>query len=240
MARVWFVLPSARPADEANPIFAKWHKQGYNIAVLRKGDAVDADVVVTEQEGQYAGWSSSVNRLAKLVLDADLGCEWIVTAGDDTIPDLNYKADDIARDCMRHFSEAQIAHGTFGVMQPVGDRWWPNHPRGGCSIDHIAGSPWMGREWCERANGGRGPMWPEFFHNYADECLQVVATKLGVFWQRPDIIHYHDHAARRAGPAGWRGIQPEWHAEHGATSYHRDGAIFERLRKNDFKECMPL
>lgn len=29
-----------------------------------------------------------------------------------------------------------------------------------------------------------------------DEELQAVATKLGVFWQRPDLIHRHNHWGR--------------------------------------------
>lgn len=31
---------------------------------------------------------------------------------------------------------------------------------------------------------------------FADEELQAVATKLGVFWQRRDLIHFHAHWGR--------------------------------------------
>ncbi len=54
----------------------------------------------------------------------------------------------------------------------------------------------MGREFCLRVNQGNGPLWPEYFHMGCDEELQAVATKLGVFWQRPDLIHLHKHWGR--------------------------------------------
>ena len=92
---------------------------------------------------------------------------------------------------------------TFGVMQPTGDRWGDNESsraafgeNRGAEIDRIAGSPWMGREWCERAYLGNGPM-PDFYHHlYIDEELQEVATRLGVFWQCRDLTQYHNHPVR--------------------------------------------
>lgn len=118
-----------------------------------------------------------------------------------------------------------IASRTFGVMQPTGDRWGDHqnththtahrdgsgrcnqcgHPKDhnrhqhGAYIDRVAGSPWMGREFCLRVNQGRGPLWPEYFHMGCDEELQAVATRLGVFWQRPDLIHLHKHWGRGEG-----------------------------------------
>lgn len=116
-------------------------------------------------------------------------------------------------------------YSTFGVMQPTGDKWGSNnrkdahtftaraieplhlcsscgHPKNnarhmvGSYIDRVAGSPWMGREWCLRANQGKGPLWQGYFHMGCDEELQAVATRLGVFWQRPDLIHLHKHWGR--------------------------------------------
>ena len=46
---------------------------------------------------------------------------------------------------------------TFGVMQPTGDRWGERN--GIATIDRIAGSPWMGREFCRRMYHGSGPMY---------------------------------------------------------------------------------
>lgn len=90
---------------------------------------------------------------------------------------------------------------TFGVMQPTGDRW--QEGMGGFSsapIDRVAGSPWIGRAFAERVYGGNGPYWPEYTHMFVDEELQAVAEKLGVFWQRRDLVHLHRHALRHEDP----------------------------------------
>lgn len=91
-------------------------------------------------------------------------------------------------------SREQVA--TFGVMQPTGDRWGDKQ---GAYADRVCGSPWIGREFALRINQGRGPLWPEYFHMYEDEELFEVASKCGVLWQRPDLIHLHRHWARERG-----------------------------------------
>jgi hypothetical protein len=75
-------------------------------------------------------------------------------------------------------------------MQPTGDRF------AGGSIDRICGSPWLGREFCRRMYGGRGPFFPEYRHMFVDEELQEVAKSLGCFWQRIDLVHLHLHFMR--------------------------------------------
>lgn len=94
---------------------------------------------------------------------------------------------------------------TYGVMQPVGDRWGENDlhlgKRGSAYIDRVAGSAWIGREFALRINGGRGVLHDGYTHMYVDEELQCVAEKLGVFWQRRDLIQLHRHWARERGNA---------------------------------------
>jgi hypothetical protein len=213
--------------------------------------------------GPYEGYARAVNALAAVVLRADPDCDWIVTGGDDVEPDRAHTADQIAWECSLHFPAVacwmcngnwepdqwdgspacpechntnRLGPGaTFGVMQPTGDRWADSR---GAYIDRVAGSPWMGREWCLRANGGRGPLWPEFTHMFVDEHIQELATKLGVFWQRRDLIHLHRHALRdnptfEAWPAHMR----KWTTpEH----WRESKAVLDRLRANDFQECMPI
>lgn len=181
---VWFAIPSKRPIAECEPVLALWRQQGYRIALWRDVEAEHppCDLLLI---GTYTGYSMSVNELVRAVLARDPEASWIVTGGDDTQPDLSHTAEEIATQCTDHFG------GTFGVMQPTGDRWANG------SIDRIAGSPWMGRDFCERANQGQGPMWPEYFHMFNDEELQLVALRLGVFWQRPDLIHLHEHWMRK-------------------------------------------
>ena len=123
-------------------------------------------------------------------------------------------------------------------MQPTGDRY-----AGGC-IDRIAGSPWLGREWCLRANGGRGPFWPEFTHMFSDECLKRTAEKLGVYWARPDLTHFHNHFMRETSAIDSEAVRkavPQ-HLKQWNTPEHWDEmkAIFKRLEADHFAPCMPL
>ncbi|HXI40290.1 MAG TPA: hypothetical protein VNH83_09935, partial [Bryobacteraceae bacterium] len=207
---VWLCIPSKRPVKEAGPVIARWKAQGYRIALWRDDDAYHADFELEGGDhsdkvvspGYYPGYATVVNELAKIVLEDDPECDWIVAAGDDTLPDPNKRADEIAWECSSFFLRYPATHmeiqniaglgdigintvygDTFGVMQPTGDAWEDNHPGEKRLIRRVAGSPWLGREWCLRANQGKGPLWPKFFHMFAAETLQCVATKLGVFWQ---------------------------------------------------------
>lgn len=185
---VWFCIPSARPALEANVILRQWKERGYQVAVWRDAgrEPVVADVTL---EGAYPGYAVAVNAIAKNVLKFDPTCQWIVTGGDDTEPDKSRTVERVAIECEEYFK------GTFGVMQPTGDRWG-DLTGTGAYIDRVAGSPWMGRDFCQRINGGNGPLWPEYFHMGVDEELQAVAVALGVFWQRRELTHAHRHWAR--------------------------------------------
>lgn len=227
---VYFAIPSARPAAEAIPVLAQWSRMGYRVALLRQGKPLGASIEIATD--CYLGWAASINYLCKYILQRDPEASWIVSGGDDTLPDPDHTADEIAAQCSEHFRklhwpkcwhwpggytrEGAIAAGlaeqkpqslwsaelaeaaqTLGVMQPTGDlRAWPNS-----RIDTFAGSPWLGREWCWRAYGGKGPLYAGYHHCWADEELQAVAIQQGVFWQRPDLTHSHMHHLRERRPA---------------------------------------
>lgn len=211
---VWYAIPSIRPNGGT---LMRWRARGYKLAVLRQGELIGADIEIATDV--YLGWARSVNILSKSILSGDPTANWIVSGGDDYLPEMNQAPEEIAQRCTEHFG------GTFGVMQPTGDRWgddsvararWGENR--GAMLDRIAGSPWMGREWCERAYGGNGPMPEQYFHIFGDEQLQCVAEKLGVFWQCRDLMQYHDHALRpRGNAADWpeflRPIQAMWSQE---------------------------
>lgn len=228
---VWLTIPSARPPEEAEKCLKLWRERGYKIALwvdeanfgVRKMDRV-----LRDPAGIYPGYASAVNSLIKDVMYMDPTAEWFVIGGDDVQPDPNKSAEEIAEECVEHFAELLIKNGTpvpggivlredasvtFGVMQPTGDRWGenPNHPREdtrSAYIDRVAGSAWLGREFCRRVNGGRGPLWsgnPQaerkidrkgYTHMFVDEELRHVAVKLGIYWERPDLTHHHAHAGR--------------------------------------------
>jgi len=198
---VWFCIPSIRENGGTIPL---WREMGYKVAVLRQGAPIDCEVQIPT--GEYRGWAPSVNILAKWVVEHDRHAEWIVTGGDDYEPDRSKRAGNIAIQCCRYFYRNITDCDTFGVMQPTGDRWGDTpmarrqYGEGrGAYIDRIAGSPWFGREWVKRAYGGNGPMYAGYRHMYADEELFEVATKLGVYWARPDIIQLHQHWGRKPG-----------------------------------------
>jgi hypothetical protein len=255
----WLCVPSARAPHETT--FSRWKDMGYKIAVFRDIGAPlipEADYVIV---GEYPGYSQATNRLCKEVLAKDPQCDWVVGGGDDVEPDPNKTADDIAAECSNHFYCAvELAYppsrppwsdipipslggsgkeapswkrwSTFGVMQPTGDPWRDVKGR---IIERIAGSPWMGREFCRRMYQGQGPFWPEYAHCFGDEELQNVAQKLGVFWQRPDLTHYHHHWSRKSE------IIPAHLAE--ATSrvhWVRFKALFEARRAAGFPGSEPI
>ena len=200
---VWVVAPSARPAAEVDKRFDLWRAQGYKVALWRDvgSEPVKADEVFLDVTGPYPGYAVTANTMLLSLLQSDPSADWFVVAADDIDPDLAHTADRIAAQCSQDF------RGTLGVMQPIGDRWGEFEPCAVAAypegrrayIERVAGSPWIGREFAERAYGGRGPYWPEYRHMFVDEELQAVAEKLGVFRQGRDLIHYHDHWSRRRG-----------------------------------------
>jgi hypothetical protein len=214
---VWFCIPSARPIEEAKVSLVKWRQRGYKIALWRdKWDQATEQYCDMLLTGPYPGYAMAVNAVVLDVLKWDEGCNWVVLGGDDMEPDPNYAPEEIAAQCEARFG-ARIGtvtslttgevqkqewpaikggpRSTFGVMQPTGDRWG-QEPNGSAYCDRVAGSAWIGRKFAETVNGGCGPLWHEYFHMGVDEELQGVATRLGVFWQRPDLAHLHRHWAR--------------------------------------------
>lgn len=224
----WFCIPSARPTAEAGPVLAKWRERGYRIALLRQGDAIEADIFIPTD--RYLGWARSINMLARAVLRQDPEAEWIVSGGDDTLPDLANSPDIISAQCKEHFG------GTFGVMQPTGDRWANG------SIDRICGSPWLGREFCERMYQGNGPMFDGYGHMYADEELQQVASRLGVLWQRRDLIHLHKHYFRTGNDGVNYGaaIPPHMVEWNGRKHWNESQSLFNSRRAAGFPGHQPL
>lgn len=206
---VWFCIPSCRAAAEAKACLDKWRGMGYKIALLRQGSAVEADLLIPT--GEYLGWARSTNILAREVLRRDPDCAFVVGGGDDYVPDFGTTAGSIAVQCGKRFmnihADAQDDFtSTYGVMQPTGDRWGDSPSARmtygedrGAILDRVAGSPWMGREFCERAYLGNGPMWDGYHHMFADEELCAVAEAQGVYWRRPDLTQYHEHYSRIPG-----------------------------------------
>ena len=292
---VWFIVPSARPLAEVEPILRLWRKQGYRIGLWRDPDTAEGfeECLIIRP---YEGYAKAVNALAAKALEVDPQADWLVCGGDDTEPDLNHTAEEIARECSAYFvdkawplcwswpagktlKEARAdgsAHQkkqalwssfaakalstfgvmqpehcayewsdhTFGVMQPTGDRYAFSKHQGSAPIDRVAGSPWMGREWCLRINQGKGPLWPEYTHMFSDEELQNVASKYGVFWQRPDLIHLHHHFQRESpaidSKAIAKPVPPHLVEANSPEHWAKYKKIFEDRKRADFPGSEPL
>jgi hypothetical protein len=233
---VWFAIPSCRPAAEAEKVLGIWRRRGYRIALLRQGDPVEADLSIPTDT--YLGWAASVNFLCRVILATDTSAKWIVTGGDDYEPDRSIPPNWIAEECNIHFG------GTFGVMQPTGDRWGEDPGQPNCSgsalIDRICGSPWLGRDFCERMYGGRGPMFEDYRHMFADEELQNVAMRLGVLWQRRELVQLHQHWARKTEASVARDCPDYMKPFNGSAHWHESKTLFERRRAEGFPGSEPL
>lgn len=217
---VWLCIPSKRPPEEANPVLNLWRERGYKIALCRDEGENSVACDLSESILPYPGYAAATNLLIEEVLKRDPLCYWMVIGGDDVEPDLSRQQWEISAECLEHFQ------GTFGVMQPTGDRW--GEENGSAYSDRVCGSAWIGRDFALRVNGGRGPLWPEYRHMYADEELQCVAQKYGVLWQRRDLIQIHRHWAReRADVAD----MPEFLREANSQEHWKQYGDLFRQRK---------
>lgn len=157
---------------------------------------------------------------------------------------------------------------TFGVMQPTGHRWGvhadahdflgaltdtrclscgfsrdSDRHMSGAYIDRVAGSAWVGREWCARANQGLGPLWPGFFHMFVDEHLKLLAEKLGVYWMRRDLTHLHRHwgLPREGETMGLASRMPDFLKKaNSREEWDKGKNLLKEIIAEDFKRCLPL
>lgn len=229
---VWYAIPSARPAAEVQVCVEAWRSMGYKVALLRDEGCFDVEADLLSSILPYPGYATAVNELARLILASDPEADWIVTGGDDTFPDPVKRANEIAEECREYFG------WTFGVMQPTGDRF------AGGSIDRIAGSPWIGREFCERMYGGNGPLYSGYDHMFVDEELLCVAERLGVYWRRPDLVQRHDHFMRASkdlnSPAVKRDPPPHLVRWNTPEHWRKSEALFKNRKATGFPGHEPL
>jgi hypothetical protein len=224
MSKVYLTIPSARPDGGTARV---WRDAGYGVALFRDSGAPKLDYPDLVLSGTYGGYAVSVNRLANMVFSSHPKCDWIIAAGDDTTPDPVQTPDTIAMQLHAHFG------GTFGCCQPTGDIWRDVQGR---IIERIAGSAWIGREFCRRSYGGKGPLWDEFYHCFSDEHLLNVATKLGIYWPRPDLTQHHENWARKDG-ATYADMPEFLRIANSPEHWKESKAIFDRLKAGGFAEA---
>lgn len=212
MPRVWYATPSARPVEEAQRCFDAWRNMECAVAATRKVPDLELDRLVCLRE--YPGLWAATNYLVKVILEDDPECEVVVTGGDDCWPgSWSGTAEDVADEFVAHFK------GTLGVMQTKG-------PTRG--HDRCAWSPWLGREWCERAFEGRGATEPVFWHNFGDAYLYAVAERMGLLWERSDLKVEHRK---------WNIQTPRQRPKHlakAAEMWQADKELFDKLAGSGF------
>jgi hypothetical protein len=191
----WVCNPSARPWEEAWAWLRSWLKRGYGASIFRDSLADNFIHVVKASgapvillSGEYPGYARAANSCTKEVFRLVPYARWAICTGDDTSCDPNWHPEHIALQLEAYFGDS-----TFGVMQPTGCKFADN------SITQIAGSAWIGREYCRRANGGEGPFYPPMTHMASDELLKFAAEQEGVYLMRPDLTHSHQHFTRIPG-----------------------------------------
>jgi len=226
---VWFAVPSARSEDETADVFAAWKAQGYKIALWRDQEPAPAVADMT-LIGEYRGYPNAVNDLCREIFARDPECMWVASGGDDMFPDPNKSADEIAAECTEHFG------GTFGVMQPCGDRWF--------NPERICGSPFMGREFCRRMYGGAtyqkpGPFCELFYHMWSDQEMHEICLKLGILWNRMDLSHYHRHWIRVQQEAKQK-LKTPAHLTKAVTCYESLMPLYKDRERKGFPGHEPL
>jgi hypothetical protein len=216
---VWYAIPSARPANKAQPVLDQWRRMGYRVAVQRDLGApcLNADYCVHRV---YQFYGESVNYLCRLIVESDPDALAVVTGGDDIYPDPGANPAQVAAKLV------QRTGGTLWVMQPTGDRW-PVDQFGVASVEKVCVSPWLGREWILRAYRGQGPYPKCYYHYFADEELFEVARNLSCLILEPTLCQYHAHWMRH-------GEQRPTHLEQAGALWQRDQALFVERKQQGF------
>jgi hypothetical protein len=98
---------------------------------------------------------------------------------------------------------------------------------GRCAAERICGSPWLGREFVLRWNGGAGVFCERMFHFFADELLKRQTEACGRLWQRKDLTHFHRHPTRM-------GITPPPYMVEAQKRWGQDEAVFREFERAGF------
>lgn len=226
LPEVWYAIPSANLEALVGSL-PRWYEHGYKIAILID-KYTEADLIksgIREMihmliiKSKYEGHSSSVNELCFRILAQYPQTNVIVTAGDDMFPD-TFKN---AQQCQELFMGAFPS--TFGVLQPIGDRFG--------NVHHICGSPFMGRSFIKRINQGTGPFWHEYYHFYNDQEMHDVCERLGILWKCQTLEHYHDHWSRKKQ-------QRPSYLDEAQRRHKQMYEIYTERKKNNFPGHEPL
>ena len=210
---IWCCWPTVN-IEKSREMIDVWHEQNYKVAVLVNPPHINVDLLEADQvivQNEWQGFSIAANILCKEV-PGDI----VVVVGDDIYPDKEHTPQEIGGAFQKKFPDL------FGIMQPTGDKFGCTHK---CAV-----SPWIGRMFIEKSYNGHGPFWEEYFHYFSDQELQEYATKLGTFYQREDLVQYHDHWQRKEEPR-----RPGYLLE-AKKRWHKDKQTFDQRMVKGFPD----
>lgn len=208
---VWAAWPTIN-IERSLTMIDLWQRCGYKVAILinppfEHTALPTADRVIVQKE--WSGFPAAANILCR-----ETPGNIVVVVGDDVYPDPRVEAEKIGVEFVKRFPD------TFGVMQPIGDKFAWTHK---CAV-----SPWIGRAFIEKAYDGQGPFWPEYFHYFSDQELQEYAIMKKAFQQRDDLAQFHDHWQRKENPKRPR------HLRKAKRMWAKDKAVFDSRKKKGF------
>lgn len=219
MGDIYVAFPSGN-AQQADKCLKVWRELGYKTAVMVDWPERSSEADIRLQTDRYSGWAPAINRLCSYCIGE--GADIVVCGNDDIYPDVK-PARQLADEYFEHFKGS-----TFGVMQPTGDRFG--------NIDGSAIAPWLGREFIERINGGRGPYWEAYRHLYSDTELWAVGKMLGIYCERRDVVQFHAHWSRE----GCTDTLPPKKRQFIVDHQDHDRDLFYRRKEQGFPGHEPL
>lgn len=224
--RHFFVYPSAK-LEIGTECANAWEVKGYDILM----GVDDSNPVWFSRPLRHAipilKWEGYYRAINPLVVAAfEFGADLVTVGGDDQYPP-EQGAQWVADAYFSRWPDGS------GVMQAAGD------PQGEIingvhNAARICGSPTFGKGWMANAFGGAGPFGDFGFRSfYCDEMLKEVAERLGLLWMNHDITIDHAHWSFGRRPRQEYHVAAEKNWEH-------DKAIFDRVKVDNFKECLEL
>lgn len=224
---IWYCIPSAnRPmALETLP---RWKALGYRVAVQLDPDVkpLPHDICDLQFFRPYKGWAEAVNFLMQDGFEDTDTDTLYATGGDDVLPDPNHQAHEVEDIFWDRFPDG------YGVMQPAAPV--PTAPEEKKQRGHIwAWSPFIGPEFIRRAYRGEGPMYPGYFHHFADTELAEVAKAQGCWFANEDLMH--DHLYFR-----WAGLPKPSYRRNIRRAHPHDRELYRTRRQRGFPESHPV
>ena len=236
--RLCAVWPSINP-KRSNETARLWIGQGYQVAIMTNGYMpVKAFLAtVTGTAAEYKGYYQSVIVLAHMAIKEGRA-DVIIFAGDRISPPMHARAWQLGATFAAKFPNG------YGVMQPMAAQWKPTISGLSAREEMSAPnrrmhatppsaerceSPWIGRRFVTEVYNGNGPYCSDYGQYFGDVELYEVARRMGVLWQRTDVVQEFDHWSKPGGPS-----MEDYQQANFDRWYEKDLATYRARRYKEF------